>query len=276
MRPDEPDFGRNAAFYDQVAAHYDGQLGCSPYNHLARSAFQDLVARFVPTGSTLLDFGCGTGIDALHYARQGYRVLAYDNSPGMVAQLEIRCQQEILAGAVTAGAVDYPAFIDNFLEWPAPAAVVSNFAVLNSLRDLAPLFAAFAKRLSPPGWVIVSLLNPLHWGKVKMRGWWQDAWRRPTGPRLFSLQPYATYLHFVTEILRSAEDFHLVGRANAGRFVRYDDAPGRGAMERLHHARRTWWGRSDSVRSAFARLLWQTPAYPFVGHFLFLVLRRDP
>ena len=36
------------------------------------------------SGSTLLDFGCGTGIDALEYAQKGYRVLAYDNSPGMV------------------------------------------------------------------------------------------------------------------------------------------------------------------------------------------------
>ena len=56
------------------------------------------MARIVPPESTLLDFGCGTGIDALHYAQQGYRVLAYDNSPGMVAQLEARCRTQFASG----------------------------------------------------------------------------------------------------------------------------------------------------------------------------------
>ena len=75
----EPDFSKNAAFYDALAVDYDRHLRSSPYNDLARLAFREIVQRNVPTGSTLLDFGCGTGLDALHYAQQGYRVLAYDN-----------------------------------------------------------------------------------------------------------------------------------------------------------------------------------------------------
>ena len=101
-----------------------------------------------------------------------------------------------LRGAVRAYAAEYPSFLDRFLPWPAPHAVVSNFAVLNSIRDLSPLFETFGRQLAPPGWVIVSILNPLHWAKVKMPNWWRGAWRGPTRTRLFSKEPYATYLTF--------------------------------------------------------------------------------
>ena len=73
------DSEQNAAFHDKLAAHYDSHL-TRPQDLLARAAFQGLVSRHVPAGSTVLDFGCGTGIDALEYAQRGYRVLAYDNS----------------------------------------------------------------------------------------------------------------------------------------------------------------------------------------------------
>lgn len=276
MRRDfEPDFARNRAFYDELAPQYDGQLSCSPQNELARAAFQDLVGRLVSPGSTLLDFGCGTGIDALRYAEHGYRVLAYDNSPGMVAQLAARCRKYIETGAVTARSVEFPSFLRWFSEWSAPAAVVSDFAVLNSIRDLSPLFETFARELAPPGWVIVSVLNPLHWAKLKTPSWWHDAWSKPAGPRLFSRHPYMTYLHFVPGILRAARGFHLVGRANAGRFARYDPIGGAGGFDCPPRERR-WWGRADSAKQQAVRFLWKTPAYRLLGHFLFLVLRRDP
>ncbi len=262
----EPDFVQNAAFHNDLAAHYDVHLRSSPYNDLAREAFRDLVARLVPAGSTLLDFGCGTGLDAFDYAQRGYRVLAYDNSPGMVAQLEARCGAQIASGTVATCAADYPSFLDRFPAWTAPDAVVSNFAVLNSIRDLSPLFEIFARQLRPPGWIIVSILNPLHWAKVKAPGWWREAWRSPTGPRLFSARPYRTYLHFLPAVLKAARRFHLVGRANAGMFVRYDAVAAAG-KERL------WWGDAGSPT---AHVLWRTPAFRLLGHFTFLALRRDP
>ncbi len=264
----ESDFSRNASFHDNLAAHYDVHLRSSPYNDLARVAFRDLVARIVPAGSTLLDFGCGTGLDALHYTQQGYRVLAYDNSPGMVAQLEARCRPQIASGAVSTCAVEYPSFLDRFPAWPAPSAVVSNFAVLNSIRDLSPLFETFAKQLAPPGWIIVSILNPLHWAKVKMPAWWRDIWRNPTGSRVFLKQPYTTYLHFLPGVLRSAKDFRLIGRANVGQIVRYDAVP-------PSHESRSWWGNHERPNRDAASILWRTPAFRMLGHFMFLVFRRD-
>ena len=111
------------------------------------------------------------GIDALEYAQRGYRVLAYDNSAGMV-------------GGIRSGVVAGSRRAKFYLPWTtrrssiagpigrSPSAVTANFAVLNSIRDLPPLFEMFAERLAPPGLVMVSILNPLHWTKLKEPHWW--------------------------------------------------------------------------------------------------------
>ena len=251
--------------YQVSAAQYDAQLTSNRYDVLARAAFRDLVARYVPKGSTLLDFGCGTGLDALQYAQQGYQVLAYDTSRSMMAGLKRRCTARIAAGEVIPYFMDYPRFLDTFPQRPAPHAVVSNFAVLNLIADLEPLFDSFARHLAPPGWVIFSVLNPIHWSKVKMPEWWRGLLRTRSGSRIFSTQPHTSYLHFLPGLLRAAPQFHLVGRANAGKLVRYDST--------IPSRERQWWGQTG-VRPV-DRVLWHSPAYKLLGHFLFLVLRRD-
>ena len=248
-------FEQNAAVHNELAAQYDVHLSGNPHNALARQAFVDLVGLCVPPGSTLFDFGCGTGLDALHYAHHGYRVLAYDNSPGMLAQLERRCEAEIASGEISTCSVGYSSFLDRFPQWPAPQAVVSNFGVLNSIPDLGPLFNTLAQHLAPPGWIIVSILNPIHWKELKTP-------RFRSGSHIYATEPYTTYLHSVPAVLRAAGAFHLVGRANAGALVRYD-----GAGQRL------WWGETAS---RLRRAIWRTPAHRLMGHFVFLVFRRDP
>jgi SAM-dependent methyltransferase len=257
---------QSAAYYDGLAAHYDSHL-TNPHDVLARTAFQDLVARHVLPGSTLLDFGCGTGVDALNYAQRGYRVLAYDNSAGMLAELERRCRNEIGAGAILPCSMDYLAFLNRWPEWPAPNAAVANFAALNLIRDLRPLFETFARRLTPPGWVIVSILNPIHWTKLRASRWWLHALQARGGPAVYLTRPYVSYLHFVRALLRAAPQFHLTGRANAGALVRYDGIqPGK---------KQLGWVNHDSGAGRWVPLLWSTPAYKLLGHFVFLVLRRD-
>ena len=263
----QPDFAQNAAFHDHLAAQYDEHLMRSPYDVLARRVFRELVVRHASPGSTLLDFGCGTGLDALAYAEQGYRVLAYDNSPGMVNELRRRCQGYIESGRITPFSMEYPSFLECFSQWPAPNAVSANFAVLNSIHDVGPLFDVFARGLAPPGWVIASVLNPIHWTRMKAPGWWRGALRAPRGPRLHMTEPYVSYLHPVSSLRRAAFRFHLVGRANAGSLVRYDDVtPG---------GKSSWWEPENSTTKGLGRVLWHTPAHRLLGHFVFLVWRRD-
>jgi SAM-dependent methyltransferase len=262
------DFLRNAAFHDQLAAQYDEQLMRNPYDVLARRAFREIVARYVPASSTVLDFGCGTGLDALAYAERGCRVIAYDNSSGMVAQLDQRCRTHIESGRVTPYSMNYPSFLEDFPKWPSPNAVLTNFAVLNSIQDVGVLFDLFARRLSPPGWVIASVLNPIHWSKMKTVQWWRSALNSPQGPRILTTEPYVSYLHPEQSLRRAAKGFRLVGRANAGSLVRYDDL--------ISGEKSEWWEPQNSTTNGRERALWHTPARRLLGHFVFLVWRRDP
>ena len=258
----EPDFTRNAAFHDRLVAGYDNLLVGNSPNLLARAAFHDLVARYVPAGSTLLDFGCGTGLDAQHFAAD-YRVEAYDNSPGMVHRLEERCAAEIAAGRIQACSFPYPDFPSALPAWPAPHAVVANFAVLNSIRHLAPLFENFAQLLAPPGWIILSVLNSLHWSKVRTLAWWRSVLPSRSGPRAYQMAPYHSYLHSVPAIVRAAAGFRLIGRAQAGAMVRYEE---------LDRPERPQFWRPEGGAND---LLWRSFAHRLLGHFVFLVLRRD-
>jgi SAM-dependent methyltransferase len=262
------DFARNAAFHDGVAPEYDEHLLRNAHNVRAREAFCKLALENVPRGATIFDFGCGTGIDAQTYAQSGYRVFAYDNSPGMVAQLKVRCAPAIAAGEVVAWSEAYPSFLSHFPESCAPAAITANFAVLNSIPDLAPLFATFARNLVAPGLVIVSVLNPLHWAKLRSPGWWLKGFGKRDRAPIYDTQPYPTYMHYVSQVLRAAPQFHLVGRANSGRFVRYDAADGSGRPRFMQDS-------SGSQGGALDRFAWTTPAYRFLGHFLFLILRKN-
>jgi SAM-dependent methyltransferase len=255
----EPDIPQNVAFFDQIAAEYDSKLTSRREDVLARTAFRELVTEHVARGSTLLDFGCGTGLDAQYYSRQGYRVLAYDNSPGMMDQLRQRCAAEIETGKILPGSGDYASFASNLERWPPPSGVVSNFAVLNLIREPKRLFDMFARRLSAPGWLIVSVLNPIHWKLVITPGWWRTA-----PPAAHSTDPCTSYLHRVPALLDAARPFRLVGRANSGSLVRY------ASMQADR-----WWGDGEPGVSTLRRALWRTPAYQWIGHFVFLVLRRD-
>ena len=45
-----------------------------------------------PAGGRLLEIGCGTGEEALHLARAGYKLLATDISQAMAAQTAAKAQ----------------------------------------------------------------------------------------------------------------------------------------------------------------------------------------
>jgi SAM-dependent methyltransferase len=51
----------------------------------------------IPTGGRILDAGCGSGRDALHFARLGYDVVAFDASPAMAAEASSRTGLQVLA-----------------------------------------------------------------------------------------------------------------------------------------------------------------------------------
>lgn len=115
----------------------------------------DIVARFAglaPTGSDLLDIGCGTGRDADYLAGVGYRVTALDNSAEMIAY----------------GAARYPrvTFVHGDMR---SFALGRRFDVLTCLdsamlycydnRDLVAFLSRCREHLTPGGLFITEMRN---------------------------------------------------------------------------------------------------------------------
>jgi len=166
---------RTVSYYDRTAVAYDDQVDGVAVNRTIRAAFRRRVLAATPSDDTILDLGCGTGIDAAWYAEQGYRVIAYDVSAGMMDRLRSRCASAIDAGTVTpvVGASDVLA---RQLESSGPVGTVAaNFAVLNHVADLDGALRQLAPHVTPGGTVLASLLSPCHWRDMAGRWWWNAA-----------------------------------------------------------------------------------------------------
>ncbi|HZS60162.1 MAG TPA: class I SAM-dependent methyltransferase [Gemmatimonadaceae bacterium] len=215
---------RIAAYYEGQADRYDAVMEGDPHNARVRDAFRTLVASMVPAAGRLLDFGCGTGVDARWYAARGYPVVAYDPARRMIAQASTRCAREIMAGQIEA--VTFP-----FAEFPhaLPAhagfdAIVTNFAVLNLLSDLRELFEGFARVVVPGGLVIANVLSPVHWRDLRY-GWWWRGLLGSVGTGTLSVRwpETSTHRHFMPTIARAAAPAFTVveRRDHDGRFGQF-------------------------------------------------------
>lgn len=145
----------------------------------ARAAFQSLALRLVAPGALLFDFGAGPGTDAKCYARHGVRVGAYDPDPQMCAYFGAACRAEIEAGLVALHAGPYEEFLaaDSLRYGRDVALVTANFAPLNLIADLGPLFRRLHAMTAVDGRVLASVLSPWFIGDLGYGWWWRNLGR---------------------------------------------------------------------------------------------------
>jgi 2-polyprenyl-3-methyl-5-hydroxy-6-metoxy-1,4-benzoquinol methylase len=198
------DLEKTARFYDAAAARYDAELEANAKDLVVRQAFRTRVSDAAGSGGLILDFGCGTGLDALWYAEHGHRVVAYDLSPGMIDHLRRRCRPQIETRQIVpiAGSID--ALTTELTRIGPVRVVAANFAVLNHIRELRPALHALAEHLTNGGTLMANNLNPFYIHDMRQRWWWQGAvaglW---TGSIRFS-GDVTTYRHLAGSIRRAA------------------------------------------------------------------------
>ena len=158
------------AFYS-VADFYDGPFGNNEIVQRMRAALvKELTARVSP-GARLLDLGCGTGIDAAHLAGLGYRVVAIDASPQMVARTRARAEEEGLTQRVTAVELGIEAL--DRLSGEAFDAIYSDLGALNCVPDLPTVATRCAALLDAGGVLVASVIGrvcPWELGYYSARG----------------------------------------------------------------------------------------------------------
>jgi 2-polyprenyl-3-methyl-5-hydroxy-6-metoxy-1,4-benzoquinol methylase len=142
--------------FDSVAADYDGPRGNNELIQRMRTTLWDTVHSAVPPGARLLDLGCGTGIDALEFARRGFHVVATDWSPLMVERTRARAAAAAMQSRVSVAHLGIQQ-IDRL--GGRFDGIYSNFGPLNCAPDLAAVAAECARLLRPGGSLVFSVLG---------------------------------------------------------------------------------------------------------------------
>jgi SAM-dependent methyltransferase len=246
-------------------------------------------ARVFRPGQRVLDVGCGTGIDAIALARLGLHVVGVDGSAAMIARLNAKVASEHLADRIQAHVLriqdlamvsDGPppgktigtgdARGDRLDEAPFDG-IISAFASLNSLPDLADFANDAARLVRPGGRVVLHMLNRFsswEWLGYMARRDWRAA--RAVGrqrDRAFVIGGEAVQhaVYFADAAYRQFFSEKFAKRANYGL----------GALRPPHTVRRV----PSSLVGILERLDVRLGAWPLLrnaGRFFVLDLERRP
>lgn len=164
--------------FNRHAASYDARFAHSPAAQSLRQIVWDAADRILPEGARVLDMGCGTGEDALHFAQRGMHVTAIDIASEMIGALNAKARAAGLADRIDARTSD--------MESPAEEkssfdAIFSNFGAINCLSSLNNLRALAAKTLRPGGHLILVSMGrvyPLETIAFLLKGDFRGAFRR--------------------------------------------------------------------------------------------------
>ncbi len=143
--------------FDSVAAEYDGPRGNNALIQRMRGEMWRTVTNIFPSGSSLLDLGCGTGLDAVHLAGLGYEVLATDWAPRMVERTRVRAQEAGLGHRVTVAALGIQEL--ERLGGEQFDGIYSDLGPLNCVSDLDKVARDCASLLRPGGRIVASVIG---------------------------------------------------------------------------------------------------------------------
>jgi SAM-dependent methyltransferase len=166
--------------FDSVAADYDGPRGNNDLIQDMRSEMWRWLETIFSPGTYLIDLGCGTGLDAVHLARLGYRVAATDWSPLMVQRTADRAAAQQVIDRVRAMNVGAHQ-LQRLDEAGAFDGAYSNLGPLNCVPDLTDVARECARLLKPGGtlvftvigrycpWEIAHYVRRARWARAKLR-----------------------------------------------------------------------------------------------------------
>ena len=154
------------AVFDPIAQEYDTHFSNTLIGLAQRQAVWTYLNTVIGNHSSLniLEISCGTGEDALFFARQGHEVLATDASPMMLKVTSDKAAQQQLDTSVRTLQYDI-----NHLEMEFPSnsfdLIFSNFGGINCLQreNLAHLMAQCSQWLKPRGHLIWVVMGKFCW-----------------------------------------------------------------------------------------------------------------
>jgi len=254
--------------FDSVAADYDGPRGNNELIQRMRTTLWDAVHSEVQPGARLLDLGCGTGIDALEFARRGFRVVATDWSPLMVERTRARAAGAAMQSRVTVAHLGVQQLdrLDGEFD-----GIYSNFGPLNCAPDLAAVAAECARLLRPGGSMVCSVMGricPWELAHYALRGRFRRAGvRAARGATAVGMNRHTiwTCYYLPREFYRAfAEHFSLEGYRALSLFM---PPP---YLVDYYRRRRCWYERLGRLDDRLGAL----PLLRDMGDHFLIVMRR--
>jgi ubiquinone/menaquinone biosynthesis C-methylase UbiE len=172
--------------FDVLASSYETTWSATPEGRGQREEVWRVIDRLFPSGSRILDLGCGTGDDALHLHGRGVEVYGIDSSQKMVELARWRRVDANWRWMEDLGAVQ-----------GHYSGALSNFGALNCVQQLEPVANQLARLIGAGGYLALCVMGRfslretmrfLLQGKLRKatRRWWGRAEWRGTVIRYWS------------------------------------------------------------------------------------------
>jgi ubiquinone/menaquinone biosynthesis C-methylase UbiE len=141
--------------FSEVASQYDSSFSDKPFVRSLRQRVQDEMLEHYPRNASILELGCGTGIDAVFLAEHGYQVVASDPAMGMLDMTSDRIRTSGQQVSVLQMRAEHLSGIrDASFE-----GILSNFGALNCVQNLETVLNASHRILRDNGVFILTLIN---------------------------------------------------------------------------------------------------------------------
>jgi ubiquinone/menaquinone biosynthesis C-methylase UbiE len=147
----------NLSFYDSIAPQYDSLLTAT--DHQARLQVEKIFCQYV-TGSSIMDFGGGTGLDLGWTAGKFSNVIFVEPSPNMrqVAVQRAAAHPNVL---IVENTCDFSQWSDtNLPSEDTVDGILANFAVFNCIENLTPLFNKLTLVARAGSYLVATVIDP--------------------------------------------------------------------------------------------------------------------
>lgn len=256
--------------FDAAASSYDRQYRENPSMLLMRRRVWRRLDDWIEPGASILELGCGTGLDTAHLAARGCRVLASDCSPEMLGETRRRVDQAGFGAQVKMRRLDM-ARPDELaaLEGDPFDGVLADFGGLNTVADLPALAEPLLRLIRPGGWFIAGVMGRhclWDWGIELVRGNWRGLrTRRTRGGTTLTVGGHPVRCYFPTpaEFRRAFPRLQTVSCEALGLLL---------PPPRVTAGREGWrlWERLDRWEEPWARL----PPFRGLGDHFLAIMRR--
>lgn len=189
--------------YDAIAADYDEQVRGDFW---MRQVLHRHYRRLFRQGDRVLDVGCGTGIDTIALATAGVQVMAIDASPAMVERLRAKLAGVPINYLIETRILEIQALGE--LHRAPFDGLISAFASLSTLSDIAKFADDAARLVRPGGRMLLHMLNRFslwEWlGYTARRDWGaaRQVGRRQSRTFTIGSRPVPHALYFARDLYR--------------------------------------------------------------------------